>query len=99
MTTIFSFYSNLIPTLQYLLIDFHVNLSPITIAKFKFWFPFMGKYCSYLILLIIKFNVFLGDKNSLFSRNFNGTFRKDTFKCVEDQAAHNLFFFVINIFK
>ncbi len=94
MTSFFYLYSNFLPTLQYLLIDYHVNLHPVTIAKFKFWFPFMGKYLSYLFLLIIKFNVFLGNKNSFFTVNFNGTFRKDTFKCIEDQVAHNLFFFV-----
>lgn len=76
--------------------DYHILYHPLTIEKFKFWFPFTSKFFSYLMILIVKFNYFLGLKTStLSSYSASSDFKSNYFICKEDQSALGLLLLVI----
>ena len=94
MSAIFCFYVNLFPVISFYLVDYHIDINPETTEMLKFWFPFFNKFFSYSIIVLTKFDLFLGNPNSTFTQIFNGKFHDILFKCAEDQAAFNLILFV-----
>lgn len=94
MVGFFSFYNNLLAMGSCHIVEFHVGYSRQSIESMRFWATLINKYFSYLVLVIVKFNIFLGDRSSSFSKTINGSFKGNFFKCYEDQAALNLALFV-----
>ena len=98
MSAFFCVYVNLFPILSYYLIDYHIDIQPETTEMLKFWFPFFNKFLSYSAIVIVKFNLFMGQKDSSFTKKFNGGFKRGIFKCADDQVAFNLALFVKILF-
>lgn len=89
--------TNLCPMIVLGLTNFFVDLLPKTIEKMKFWLPFMTKFSTYTIFLILNLKIFMTIKAD--HSSFVQEFKNNNFICREDQAAYNLLVFVKIIFN
>lgn len=89
------FLINIIVMLHYYSFIFLKTLSEKTKFSFKFWFPFISKVISITVIIVSNFSFLFQREATGFLSKVYLLYDEKHYICREDQAAENLFWFIV----